>query len=238
MRREFLAVLLAGLVLTSGVSVLAGEAAPPAPAEPTAEEAEPAPPKKSAVAQYFGDRWKDFLDIFNLKLALGDGASFLVHVRPTRFLQLGVGRFAGTKVGFDGPSAGVFGEGRVEAGASIFYWAWIGRRTADEMITKDAIKTNRFFGNVDDIMAGSTYRLFYDANRPWHTVGGAFALPFLPGLEAELNPAEAIDFLLSFANHPGLRVPPPFRKKTVEGEKVPDPYSIRWHGHEELEKYD
>ncbi len=66
----------------------------------------------------------------------------------------------------------------------------------------------------------------------------AIALPFLPGIEAELNPAEAVDFVLSWIPIPAFRIPTPFYKTTVDGEKIPAPYSIRWHGQEQFEKYD
>ena len=236
MQRLSLAAALAVLALGVGTGVYAQEA--PAPANPAAEEAGPPPAKHNPVAQYFINRGKDFLDIFDLKLALSDDASLLAHVRATKFAQIGLGRFCGTKVGFQGASAGIYGEGRVEGGISIFYWAWIGRKTSKKGITEDAERTNRFFGHVEDIKAAATYRQFYDANRPWHTLGFAFALPFLPGIEAEVNPAEAIDFVLSWISIRGVRVPPPFYKVEVEGEKVPAPNSIRWHGQEEFEQYE
>jgi len=235
MRRRLLAVALAGLMLAMGVNVYAGEAAA---GEPGAEAAEAKAAKPTPVGAYLSNRAKDFLDIFNIKLGLGDGLSFLFHVRATRLLQIGAGRFAGTKVGFHGPSAGMFGEGRVEYGISVFYWAWIGRKTSKTGITEDAAKTNRFFGRVDDIKTAETYREFEDANRPWYTIGGAFALPFLPGIEMEMNPAEAVDFLISLFDIRGFRIPPPFYKVEVQGEKVPAPYSIRWHGQEDFEVYD
>jgi len=37
------------------------------------------------------NRWKDFLDIFNMKSGSGDAASLLFHARVTRFAQIGVG---------------------------------------------------------------------------------------------------------------------------------------------------
>lgn len=229
MRGKLLVV--AALVLALGLPAVAGEAVAPA-------DEEAAPPKPSPIAQYFTARGKDFLDIFNLKLALGDAGSVLFHARATRLAQIGFGRFAGTKIGFDGPCAGIYGEGRVEYGISIFYWAWIGRKTNPEGITADAVKRNWFFGRVDDIKQGEAYREFYDANRPWHTVGGAVALPFLPGIEAELNPAEAMDFLLGWLSVPGVRVPPPFYKVDNLGERVPAQGCLRWHGQEGFEQYD
>jgi len=231
MRRKLLGV--AALVLALGLNTLAGEAVAPA------EEEAPAP-RPNPVAQYLEARGKDFLDIFNLKLALGDASTFLIHGRATRVAQIGFGRFVGTKVGFDGPSAGIFGEGRVEYGISVFYWAWIGRKTNPEAISAEAVKRNWFFSRVDDIKDTSTFREFYDGHRPWHTIGGSVALPFLPGIEAEMNPAEAMDFLLSWIPIPGLRVPQPFQMEPemVEGERVPMRGSIRWHGQEAFERYD
>jgi hypothetical protein len=221
------------VMLALGVSALAGEAAPP-----TEEQAPP--PKPSPAANYFLNRGKDLLDVFSLKLALGDAGSLLFHARATRLAQLGFGRFVGTKVGFDGPSAGIFGEGRIEYGISIFYWAEIGRKTNPEAITADAVKRNTFFSRVDDIKATGSYREFYDANRPWHTLGAAFSLPFLPGLEASMNPAEAVDFILSWVPIPGFRIPPPYQMmpEPVVGEKVPMPNAVRWHGQEAFEQYD
>jgi hypothetical protein len=240
MRRGLAVIALAGLILMWGLDARAGEAAametPPVVTTPAEEE--PQPPKPDPVSQYFASRCKDFLDIFNLKLALGDGTSVLAHARATRGAQIGAGHFRGTKVGFEGPSAGIFGEGRYDGGISIFYWSWIGRKTSEAGITQDAVKTNRFFGKVDDIKAGAGYREFYDSNRPWYTVGFAFALPFLPGLEAEMNPAEAVDFVVSLFGIRGFRIPPPFYKTEVKGERVPHPYSIRWHGQEDFEQYD
>ena len=195
-------------------------------------------PKVCPVTRYLKDRGKDFLDIFNLKLALSDDLSLLMNVRATRLAQIGFGRFSGTKIGFQGPSAGIYGEGRAEVGLSVFYWAWIGRKCSAAGVTEDAIKTNRFFGRVDDLAATQTYREFYDANRPWHTIGASFALPFLPGIEAEINPAEAVDFVLSLFALRGVRVPPPFHKVDAKGEKVPAPGCIRWHGQEDFERYE
>ncbi len=237
MRTWLLVVVLVGFIAGPPCLALAGEAAPQP--QPAAEQPAAAPAaKKCPFATYLDARVKDFLDIFNLKLSLSDDMSFLINVRGTRFAQLGFGRFSGTKVGFEGPSAGMYGEGRTEVGISVFYWAWIGRKTSPRGITADAEKTNRFFGRVDDLAATSTYREFYDANRPWHTVGASFALPFMPGIEAEINPAEAIDFFLSLFNVRGLRVPPPFYKVDIKGEKVPAPDSIRWHGQEDFEQYE
>ena len=221
----------AALILALGLNALAGEAV-----APTEEEA--APPKPSPVAKYFANRGKDFLDIFNMKMTLGDAGSFLFHARATRLAQIGFGRFSGTKVGFDGPAAGIYGEGRVEYGISIFYWAEIGRKTNPEAITEDARKRNWFFSHVDDIKKAENYKEFYDANRPWHTVGAAVSLPFVPGIEVEINPAEAVDFLLSWFNVPGLRVPPPFYKVDNLGERVPAQGCMRWHGQESFEQYD
>lgn len=229
MHRKLLVVV--ALVAALGVTALAG-----APAE---EEQAP-PKKKCPMPKFLQDRGKDFLDIFNLKLTLGDARSFLIHARATRFAQLGFGHFVGTKIGFDGPSAGIFGEGRIEYGFSIFYWAEIGRRTNKEALTADAIQRNTFFSRVDDIKAAETYREYYDGNRAWHTVGGTVSLPCLPGIEAYLNPAEAVDFLLSWIPVPGFRVPPPFQMAPDAniGEKYPAPNAIRWHGQEEFEQYD
>lgn len=208
------------------------------PAAGGEEEAAAKAEAPSPVLAYLANRGKDFLDIFNVKLALSDGASLLAHARVTRLAQLGFGRFSGTKVGFEGPSAGIYGEGRVEYGASVFYWAWIGRKTSEAGITEEAARRNTFFGRVDDIKADEQYREFYDAHRPWYTVGAAGALPFLPGFEVGLDPAEAVDFALSIFGIPGVRVPPPFYKVDMHGEQVPAVGSIRWHGQEEFEQYD
>ena len=229
MRRKLLIV--AALVVAVGLTALAGEAVAP-------DDEEATPRRPSPLAQYFADRGKDFLDIFNLKLALGDGKSILFHGRATRIAQIGFGRFVGTKVGFDGPCAGIYGEGRVEYGFSIFYWSWIGRKTNPDGLSADAQKRNWFFGHVDDIKDTSKFKEFYDGNRPWYTVGGSVALPFMPGIEAELNPAEAIDFLVSWANIPGLRVPTPFFKVDSLGERIPAQGSMRWHGQEAFEQYE
>jgi len=235
MRSLLLTAVLAGLVVALGTDGLAAEAV----AQTSPAEQEEAPEvKQSPMARYCRARTRDFLDIFNLKLALSDGASMLMHVRATRFAQIGAGRFAGTKVGFQGASAGIYGEGRLEVGVSVFYWAWIGRKTTKKGITEDALKTNCFFGNVEDIKAEETYKEYYDANRPWHTLGFAFALPFLPGIEAEFNAAEGVDFFLSLFNLRGVRIPPPFYKVEVHGEKIPARGCIRWHGQEEFEQYD
>lgn len=236
MRNRWLALWLVGLLAACGVESLGG--APPAAA--IEEEAPPPAPERGPLSRYLIARGNDFLDIFNLKLCLSDDMSVLFNVRATRLAQVGFGRFSGTKIGFEGPSAGIFGEGRTEVGVSVFYWAWIGRKTSPAGINEDAQKTNRFFGRVDDLKATATYREFYDANRPWHTIGASFALPFLPGIEAEINPAEAVDFFLSFFNVRGLRVPPPFQKvDTVpKGERVPMPGSIRWHGQSDFEQYE
>lgn len=233
MQKRVLAVLVAGALFAPAAMVWAAQA-------PGAQEKQPPPPPtaKQVICTYLRDRAHDFLDIFNIKLALSDDLSFLLNVRATRLAQIGFGRFAGTKVGFQGPSAGIYGEGRTEVGISVFYWAWIGRKTSKAGITEDAEKTNRFFGRVDDIKASATYREFYDANRPWHTLGASFALPFLPGIEAEVNPAEAIDFFLSIFAIRGVRVPPPFYKIEVKGEKIPAPDCIRWHGQLDFEQYD
>ena len=239
MTRRVLAVMVAGLILALPTAGRGAEAAlPDMQPGAAADEEQAAAQQPSATTSYFQNRLKDFADIFSLKLALGDGGSLLGHVRLTRLLQIGGGRFSGTKVGFDGPCSGIYGEGRVEYGLSVFYWAWIGRKASEDGLSEDAVKRNQFFGRIDDIKAAATYREFYDANRAWYTVGGALSLPFLPGFEAELNPAEAVDFLLSWFNVPGLRVPPPFYKVDVTGERVPAPGSIRWHGQEEFEQYD
>jgi len=237
MRRRLLALLVAGLFSPAGLPAFGAEAAP-APQPAAGEEEAPPPPARCPIRSYLIARGNDFLDIFNLKLSLSDDMSFLVNVRATRLAQLGFGRFSGTKIGFQGPSAGIYGEGRTEVGISVCYWTWIGRRTSPAGITEDAQRTNRFFGRVDDLAASKTYREFYDGNRPWHTVGATIALPFMPGIEAEINPAEAMDFVLSLFDLRGLRIPPPFHMIDVKGEKVPAPDSIRWHGHEDFERYE
>jgi hypothetical protein len=236
MRRRLVAVTLVGLLGGWGARACAGEVPPQG--GPGAEQVAKAEVKADPTEQYLANRWKDFLDIFDVKLALGDCYSVLFHVRATRLAQIGAGRFAGTKIGFQGPCAGVYGEGRVEGGISVFYWAWIGRKASANSINAEAEKTNCFFGRVDNVEAGKSYREFEDANRPWHTIGASFALPFLPGLDFYINPAEAIDFVLSLAGVPALRIPPPFNKIQVNGEMVPNPNSIRWHGQEQFEKYD
>lgn len=229
MTKRLLAIALIGLFL-AGPSVVCAEEA--------AEDAKASSTVPSMVLGYLGNRLKDFSDIFSLKLALADGSSVLGHVRLTRLAQVGAGRFSGTKIGFDGPCAGIYGEGRVEYGVSVFYWSWIGRKSSEAGITEQALKRNQFFGRVDDIKEDVQYREFYDGHRPWYTLGASAALPFLPGFEAEVNPAEAVDFVLSIFGVPGLRVPPPFYKVDVAGERVPAVGCIRWHGQEEFEQYD
>ncbi len=226
MAKRLVAVVLAGLILLVSTASVAAEAE---------GEAKKGP---SPVLVYLGNRLKDFSDIFSVKLALADGSSLLGHVRLTRLAQIGAGRFSGTKIGFDGPCAGTYGEGRVEYGVSVFYWAWIGRKWSEAGVTEQAAKRNQFFGKVDDIKADEQYREFYDGHRPWYTIGASAALPFLPGFEVEANPAEAVDFVLSIFGIPGLRVPPPFYKVDVGGERVPAVGCIRWHGQEEFEQYD
>jgi len=249
MNRVVLAVGLVACLLASGTPLYAIEEGSPgaAVAPAAAKPGQPGQPAEGAVApktrtcpvtRYLTDRGKDFLDIFNLKLALSDDLSVFFSARATRLAQIGFGRFRGTKVGFQGPSAGIYGEGRSEVGISVFYWSWIGRKTSPAGINEDALKTNRFFSQVDDLAATHTYREFYDANRPWHTFGFSVALPFLPGIEAEINPAEAVDFVLSLFAIRGVRVPPPLHKVDVKGERVPAPDSIRWHGQYEFEQYE
>ena len=227
MAKRLVAVLFATIILaTSSVAVAAA---------PAAGEAKKKP---NPILAYFGNRLKDFSDIFSVKLALADGSSLLGHVRVTRLAQIGAGRFSGTKIGFDGPSAGIYGEGRVEYGVSVFYWAWIGRKWSEAGVTEEAAKRNQFFGKVDDIKADEQFREYYDGHEPWYTIGASAALPFLPGFEVKANPAEAVDFVLSIFGIPGLRVPPPFYKVDVGGERVPAVGCIRWHGQEEFEQYD
>lgn len=238
MRTGLLPVVLAAFIGLVAMASYASDA-PPKTAAPQAEAS--AMSKQAAAApssNYLANRVDDFLDIFNLKLLLGDSSTILVHVRATRFAQLGVGRFCGTKIGFDGPCAGTYGEGRVEAGISVFYWSWIGRHADKKLITADAEKRNWFFGQIDDITDSSKYREYFDGNRPWDTIGATFAIPLLPGFEAYINPAEAIDFVFSLFGTDMFRVPPPFRKHMVNGERIPDPGSLRWHGQEQYEQYE
>jgi len=238
MRIRLLPVALATLVSLVALASYAADTAP----KMVAPKAEAAPPAKQAAAAssggYLANRFDDFLDIFNLKLMMGDERTIFFHVRATRFLQVGLGRFCGTKVGFDGTSAGTYGEGRIEAGLSVFYWSWIGRHVDKKLITADAERRNWFFGQMDDITDSSKYREYFDGNRPWDTLGASFALPFLPGIEAYIDPAEAVDFALSFFAIDMLRVPPPFRKHEVNSERIPDPTTLRWHGQEQYEQYD
>jgi hypothetical protein len=238
MRIRLLPVVLAALVSLLALASYAAETLP----KMSAPQAEGVLPVKQAAADssdnYLTNRVDDFLDILDLKLLMGDSGTFFLHVRATRFLQLGLGRFCGTKVGFDGSCSGTYGEGRIEAGLSVFYWSWIGRHADKKLITADAEKRNWFFSQIDDITDSSKYREYFDGNRPWHTIGATLALPFLPGLEAYINPAEAVDFVFSLFGTQMLRVPPPFRKHMVNGERIPDPSTLRWHGQEQYEQYD
>ena len=158
MRIGTLPVVLAAFIGLGSMASYASDA-PPKMAAPQAEAG--ATSKQAAAmpsGNYFANRFDDFLDIFNLQLLLGDSRTIFVNVRATRFAQLGLGRFCGTKVGFDGPCAGTYGEGRVEAGISVFYWSWIGRHTNKKLITADAEKRNWFFGEIEDITDSSKYR--------------------------------------------------------------------------------
>ena len=47
--------------------------------------------RRRPIAQYCVNGWKEFLDVFNMKLGFGDGAWLLFHARASGFAQVGFG---------------------------------------------------------------------------------------------------------------------------------------------------
>lgn len=72
------------------------------------------------VLNYFIDRSKDFVDMFDVSAGFGPG--FLVHARATKIAQAGGGYSDSWRLGMRGRTGGVFRETRREVGVSLFTW--------------------------------------------------------------------------------------------------------------------
>ena len=133
----------------------------------------------------------------------------------------------------------VMKEAEVEAGFSIFYPSWIGRKVIWQ--SEEAKKKNLFFGDVGDKgeLKFEELKMYDDENQGWFSSTLQVQAPYLPKIEITVNWGEIPDFLLSLFGIDGFRVPPPFHKHDgPDGERIPAP-SIFWHGQEEkYEKYE
>jgi len=135
-----------------------------------------------AVADWFGDRGRDLLDVVSLRLAIGPG--LLAHARVTPWVAAGWGMlgrpesWAGGfemklyKVGWNGRSGGVWTERRAEAGVSVFYYC----------------------ASEPGVLAG-TVDVFPPESRRTFDIGAEAHLALI-GAAAEVRVDEAVDFVL------------------------------------------
>ncbi len=204
----------------------------------------PQPREKEAlevIGDYIWNRFRDFADIFTIKLGWGTDMSLGFQLRAFRLLQIGAGVFEGYVFAIDRGCVGVMKEAEIEGGISIFYPTYLDRRIVWQ--SKEAERRNIFFGdtgkkgelNIKDM------KMYDDGNQGWFTSTIQFQLPYLPKLELTLNWGELFDFPLSVLGIDGLRVPPAFYKRDGAAgdpvERIPAP-SIFWHGQEEYENYE
>ena len=192
----------------------------------------------AAIGGYIWARVRDLGDIVTLKLGWGTHRSIGVQARATKLVQIGAGSFEGWVVAIDRGCVGVMKEAEIEAGVSIFYISYVGRKVTWQ--TKDAERRNVFYGDVGEKgeLTFEDLNLYDDENAHPGSVGAQVQLPFLPKIEAFVNLGEVPDFVLGFFHIGGFRVPPAFHKQDgPEGERVPAP-SIFWHGQERFENYE
>jgi len=198
---------------------------------------EPPPPKSAGehVTAYVGNRVRDLLDIFTLKLGWGTDKSIGVQLRVCRLVQVGAGIFEGYVFAIDRGCLGTMKEAEIEGGISLFYVGNIARKVIWQ--TKEAKQRNIFFGDVGDkgALTPADLKTYDDENQGWFTSTAQAQLPYLPKIELTIHWGEVFDFPLSIF---GLfRVPPKFSKiEGPGGEMIPNPSSIFWHGKEDLDK--
>jgi len=207
---------------------------------------QPVRPKKEidpleAIGGYVWARVRDLGDIVTLKLGWGTYRSIGVQARATSLVQAGAGVFEGWVVAIDRGCVGTMKEAEIEAGLSIFYPSYIGRKVIWQ--TEDAKRRNVFFGNLDDTqeLKLENMKMYDDENQHPLTVGAQVQAPCLPKIELFVNLGEIPDFVLGFFHIGGFRVPQPFHKQDgpdgEAGERIPAP-SIFWHGQEKYENYE
>jgi hypothetical protein len=196
----------------------------------------------TAIGGYFGNRFRDFADIFTIKLGWGNYRSIGAQLRLTTLLQVGLGNFEGWVFAIDRGCVGVMKEAELEGGISFLYPSVIARKVKWQ--TEEAKKKNIFFGDVGEEKKELTREdlLYYDdENAHPLTATAQIQLPCLPKIELTINIGEIPDFIISLIPIDGFRVPAAFHKQyrtdKEEGERIPAP-SIFWHGQEKYEKYD
>jgi len=193
-----------------------------------------------AIGDYIWNRFRDFADIFTLKLGWGTDKALGFQFRAIGPLQVGAGIFEGYVFAIDRGCIGVYKEAEVEFGISVLYPSWIARKVVWQ--TPEAKRRNIFFGNAEGEVELDFKKMqfFDDENQGWFVTTIQFQLPYLPKFELSLNWGELPDFLLSFAGIDGFRVPPAYHLRFPNdgdaGERVPAP-SILWHGQEKYESY-
>jgi hypothetical protein len=80
------------------------------------------------VGLWFVDRFNDIFDTFQVDLMFGATPTWpLINARVTKFLQLGMGWFDGTRIGLRPRAFGVWQEQRQEYGFGPIYWISIKR---------------------------------------------------------------------------------------------------------------
>jgi len=203
---------------------------------PSQEEAEHG--AGTVLGEYVGNRFRDLADIVTLRLGWGTDMSLGFQLRLIRPLQIGLGTFSGYIFAVDHGCVGVMKQAEFEGGLSIFYVGYLARKVRWQ--TKEAERRNIFFNNVGEKgeLTMDQLVMYDDKNQGWLTSTVMVELPYLPKVELTLNWGEVPDFLLSVFGVSGFRVPPPFHKiDGPNGERIPAPSSIFWHGQETYESY-
>ena len=135
---------------------------------------------------WLGDRWFDFLDVFHLNLAFGQGIGVNAHL--TEFLELGLNWWEGTSLGLRGRVWGVWDSKEWDRGAGPFYWVELDRTPVSG--TKSLFNHEyRYVGW--DFQENALNKASHD---DWSDVGITVHLLFI-GAEIGVSPLEAADFI-------------------------------------------
>ena len=147
---------------------------------------------------YVADRFHDLMDIAQFDLAVGDG--FLLNAHATKFLQVGGGYMNnGLRWGHLKRGWGAWSDDRVEGGIACgfnLYW---------EDVERQAVwGTPGLFTN-DYAYEGPDYLDSHGRN--WSDIG-AHAHLFWIGLNANVSPFEAVDFVTGIFGLPNIYLTP------------------------------
>lgn len=139
----------------------------------------------AGAGRYFRSRFYDMLDIVDFSVGAGPG--FLVNVHATKLAQAGIGYSRMWQAGMRGRSFGVWKETRTEVGVSLLYYQRVNRERLSGWV--ESFRADKMDLDTSAVYANNNDRSF---------TGVGFTVHALLGVNVNVRPAQAADFVLGW----------------------------------------